>query len=98
VTAHREVEWLIGAGVPQDLGVIRFTALNDTDAQIPPQPLHASRPYPKREKLLQYASNVCIIRGRLRDERIDAAIDALIVLRTDVGIKTRLSDYRVRKP
>ena len=94
---------LIGAGVPQDWATHmighEITALNDTDhartlAVVLPSLIDDQREA-KREKLLQYASNVWNIREGSDDERIDAVIEATRGFFEQMGIKTRLGDYDV---
>jgi len=102
-TATMALNGLIGAGVPQDWATHmighEITALNDTDhartlAVVLPALLNDQREV-KREKLLQYASNVWNIREGSNDERIDAVIEATRGFFEQMGIKTRLGDYDV---
>lgn len=100
-TATMALNGLIGAGVPQDWATHmighEITALNDTDhartlAIVLPALLNDQREA-KREKLLQYATNVWNIQQGSDDERIDAVIDATRGFFEQMGIQTRLSDY-----
>lgn len=102
-TATMALNGLIGAGVPQDWATHmighEITALNDTDhartlAVVLPSLIDDQREA-KREKLLQYASNVWNIREGSDDERIDAVIEATRGFFEQMGIKTRLGDYDV---
>ncbi len=102
-TATLALNGLIGAGVPQDWATHmighEITALNGTDhartlAIVLPALLQDQRG-PKRDKLLQYASNVWDIHDGSDDTRIDAAIDATRAFFEQMGIKTRLGDYDV---
>lgn len=102
-TATMALNGLIGAGVPQDWASHmighEITALNDTDhartlAVVLPSLMNDQRG-PKREKLLQYASNVWGIHEGSDDVRIDAVIDATCGFFEQMGIKTRLGDYGI---
>ncbi|MCY1708991.1 iron-containing alcohol dehydrogenase [Pannonibacter sp. SL95] len=102
-TATLALNGLIGAGVPHDWAshmiAHEITALNDTDhartlAVVLPALLDDQRG-PKREKLLQYATNVWGISGGTEEARIDAVINATRNFFETLGIKTRLSDYGI---
>lgn len=94
---------LIGVGVPHDWASHmighEITALNDTDhartlAVVLPALMNDQRE-PKREKLLQYASNVWGITEGTEEARIDAVIEATRNFFEQLGIKTRLGDYGI---
>jgi len=77
-------------------------ALNDTDhartlAVVLPTLMNDQRE-PKREKLLQYATNVWGITEGTEEARIDAVIDATRGFFEQLGIKTHLSDYGIAAP
>jgi len=102
-TATMALNGLIGAGVPQDWATHmighEITALNDTDhartlAVVLPSLMNDQR-FSKREKLLQYASNVWNIRNGSDDDRIDAVINATRDFFEQMGIKTHLGDYNI---
>lgn len=94
---------LIGAGVPQDWATHmighELTALYGLDhaqtlAIVLPNMLRV-RKEGKRAKLLQYAQRVWNIDEGDEDARIDAAIDRTRDFFERMGVKTRLSDYRL---
>lgn len=102
-TATLALNGLIGAGVPHDWASHmighEITALNDTDhartlAVVLPALMNDQRE-PKREKLLQYASNVWGITEGTEEARIDAVIEATRNFFEQLGIKTRLGDYGI---
>ena len=94
---------LIGAGVPQDWSTHmighELTALYDIDhartlAIVLPANMQIRRDE-KREKLLQYAERVWQIVDGDEDQRIDAAIKRTRTFFEDLGLPTRLSDYKL---
>ncbi|WP_395824968.1 iron-containing alcohol dehydrogenase [Collimonas sp.] len=94
---------LIGAGVPQDWATHmmghELTAQYDIDhartlAIVLPSLLSVRRDS-KRAKLLQYAERVWHITEGSENERIDLAIERTRNFFESLGIKTRLSDYKL---
>jgi NADP-dependent alcohol dehydrogenase len=102
-TATLALNGLIGAGVPQDWSTHmighELTALYGLDhaqtlALVLPAMLRVRREA-KREKLLQYAERVWNIVEGSADERIEQAIARTEAFFRDVGVGTRLPDYRL---
>lgn len=102
-TACMALNGLIGAGVPQDWSTHmighELTALYDIDhartlAIVLPANMQIRRDE-KREKLLQYAERVWQIVDGDEDQRIDAAIKRTRTFFEDLGLPTRLSDYKL---
>lgn len=96
---------LIGAGVPQDWATHmvghELTALYDLDhaqtlAIVLPGMLKI-RKESKRAKLLQYAARVWHLTEGDEEARIDAAIAKTEQFFVAMGVKTRLSDYALKK-
>ena len=96
---------LISAGVPQDWTTHmighELTALYDIDhartlAVVLPSVMHVCRNR-KKEKLLQYADKVWSINKGNQKERIDTAIQRTRDFFEQLGVATRLSDYKVGK-
>lgn len=94
---------LIGAGVPQDWATHmighELTALYNLDhaqtlAVVMPSMLRA-RKETKRAKLLQFAERVWGLKGGDEDTRIEAAISKMETFFNDMGVGTRLSDYKL---
>lgn len=94
---------LIGAGVPQDWATHmvghELTALYGLDhaqtlAIVLPGMLHV-RKDAKRAKLLQYAQRVWNITGGDEDTRIEQAIERTRNFFEQMGVMTRLADYRL---
>jgi NADP-dependent alcohol dehydrogenase len=94
---------LIGAGVPQDWATHiighELTALHGLDhaqtlAIVLPSMLRV-RKESKRTKLLQYAVRVWNITEGDEDARIDEAIDRTQAFFEQMGVRTRLTDYRL---
>ena len=94
---------LIGAGVPQDWATHmighELTALYHLDhaqtlAVIMPSMLRA-RKESKRAKLLQFAERVWDLKRGDEDTRIEAAICQMETFFNDMGVKTRLTDYKL---
>ncbi|HZW14303.1 MAG TPA: iron-containing alcohol dehydrogenase [Noviherbaspirillum sp.] len=94
---------LIGAGVPQDWATHmvghELTALYGLDhaqtlAIVLPSMLRV-RKDSKRAKLLQYAARVWNITGGDEDSRIEQAIARTQNFFEQMGVKTRLADYRL---
>lgn len=94
---------LIGAGVPQDWTTHmighELTAMFGIDhgktlAILQPA-IWTVRKTQKRAKLLQYAERVLDIKEGTEDERIELAIKKTREFFESLGIKTRLSDYKV---
>jgi NADP-dependent alcohol dehydrogenase len=94
---------LIGAGVPQDWATHmvghEITALYGLDhaqtlAIVLPSMLQV-RKQGKRDKLLQYAERVWNITGGNEDARIDQAIQRTRDFFEQMGVKTRLTDYKL---
>ncbi|WP_228734648.1 iron-containing alcohol dehydrogenase [Xanthomonas euvesicatoria] len=94
---------VIRAGVPEDWSThmigLELTALFGLDhaqtlAVLLPSTLRVCREG-KRAKLLQYAERVWDITQGPEDARIDQAIEATHTFFTDLGVKTRLSDYGI---
>lgn len=102
-TATLALNGLIGAGVPQDWATHmighELTALYNIDhartLAIVQFGVWQVMREQKRDKLLQYATNVWGIHEGSEDERIDAAIKATEDFFHRLGIKTRLSDYNL---
>ena len=102
-TASMALNGLIGAGVPQDWSTHlighELTALHGIDhartlAIVLPANLQVRR-QEKREKLLQYAARVWQIVEGDEEQRIDAAISRTRTFFEQLGLPTRLSDYRL---
>ncbi len=102
-TACMALNGLIGAGVPQDWSTHmighELTALYNIDhartlAIVLPANMQVRRDE-KREKLLQYAKRVWNIIEGDEDQRIDAAIERTRTFFEDLGLPTRLSDYKL---
>ena len=102
-TACMALNGLIGAGVPQDWSTHmighELTALYNIDhartlAIVLPANMQVRRDE-KREKLLQYAERVWQIVDGDEDQRIDAAIERTRTFFEDLGLPTRLSDYKL---
>lgn len=102
-TATTALNGLIGAGVPQDWATHmighEITALHGLDhaqtlAIVLPA-MMSQRRDAKREKLLQYAERVWGLHTGGEYERIDASIDCTRAFFESLGVKTRLSDYRI---
>ena len=100
-TATLALNGLIGSGVPQDWATHmighELTALYHLDhaqtlAVIMPSMLRA-RKESKRAKLLQFAERVWNLKGGDDDTRIEAAITRMEAFFSQMGVKTRLSDY-----
>jgi NADP-dependent alcohol dehydrogenase len=94
---------LIGAGVPQDWATHlvghELTALYGLDhaqtlAILLPGMLRV-RKHAKRAKLLQYAQRVWNVTEGAEDARIDEAIRRTQAFFEQMGVKTRLADYRL---
>ena len=101
--ASMALNGLIGAGVPQDWSTHlighELTALYGIDhartlAIVLPANLQVRR-QEKREKLLQYAARVWQIVEGDEEQRIDAAISRTRTFFEQLGLPTRLSDYRL---
>ena len=101
--ASMALNGLIGAGVPQDWSTHlighELTALHGIDhartlAIVLPANLQVRR-QEKREKLLQYAARVWQIVEGDEEQRIDAAISRTRTFFEQLGLPTRLSDYRL---
>ncbi len=100
-TATLALNGLIGAGVPHDWATHmvghELTALYHLDhaqtlAVVMPSMLRV-RKASKRAKLLQFAERVWNLKGGDEDTRIEAAITRMEEFFTQMGVKTRLSDY-----
>ena len=100
-TATLALNGLIGSGVPQDWATHmighELTALYHLDhaqtlAVVMPSMLRA-RKESKRAKLLQFAERVWNLKGGDDDTRIEAAITRMEAFFSQMGVKTRLSDY-----
>jgi NADP-dependent alcohol dehydrogenase len=96
----------IGIGVPQDWSTHmighEITALYGLDhaqtlAIVLPAMLQARKEH-KREKLLQFATNVWGLVDKNEDDRIDKAIEATREFFEKLGVATHLSDYGIEKP
>jgi NADP-dependent alcohol dehydrogenase len=96
---------LIGAGVPQDWATHmighELTAMFGIDhgqslAIVLPALLEV-RKDKKRAKLIQYAERVWNIDEKAEDKKIDLAISKTREFFEDLGVKTHLSDYGVKK-
>ena len=96
---------LIGAGVPQDWATHRIgheiTARFDIDhartlAIVLPSLLRECRA-DKHDKLLQYAERIWRITEGTENERIEKAIAATVKFFESLGIKTKFSDYGIKK-
>ena len=104
-TATLALNGLIGAGVPQDWATHmlghEITALHGLDhaqtlAIILPAMLQVRREE-KHDKLLQYAERVWRLRDGNDDGRIDQAIELTRIFFESLNVKTRLSDYGIKK-
>ncbi len=102
-TATLALNGLIGAGVPQDWATHmighEITALHGLDhaqtlAIVLPGILQEQRDS-KHKKLLQYAERVWQITEGDEASRIDQAIEQTRLFFEQMGVKTRLSDYRI---
>ncbi|NLJ91475.1 MAG: iron-containing alcohol dehydrogenase [Aeromonadales bacterium] len=102
-TATLALNGLIGAGVPQDWATHmlghELTALYNLDhaqtlAIILPEMLR-QRKTTKLDKLVQYAERVWGINQGSDDDKAEAAIERTREFFESLGIKTRLSDYRL---
>lgn len=103
--ATNALNGLIGAGVPQDWTVHmighELTAMFGIDhaqtlAVVLPGVWKVRRDK-KREKLLQYARRVLNISEKNEDKAIDLAIEKTVSFFESLGVKTKLSDYGVKK-
>jgi len=104
-SATMALNGLIGCGVPGDWSVHsighELTAFHGIDhartlAIVLPGLWKALREE-KKQKLLQYGYRVWNIKTGTDDERVDAAISKTEKFFESLGIKTRLSDYGVKK-
>lgn len=102
-SASLALNGLIGAGVPQDWATHmighEITALHGLDhaqtlAVVLPAMLNLRRKS-KHEKLLQYAERIWHINTGTEEERVEAAIQKTREFFECLGMKTRLSEYRI---
>ena len=102
-SASLALNGLIGAGVPQDWATHmighEITALHGLDhaqtlAVVLPAMLDLRRKS-KHEKLLQYAERIWHINTGTEEERVEAAIQKTRAFFESLGMKTRLSEYRI---
>ncbi|MBB1488575.1 iron-containing alcohol dehydrogenase [Oceanospirillum sediminis] len=104
-SATMALNGLIGSGVPHDWSTHfighELTALHNMDhgqtlAVILPA-MMAEKREQKREKLLQYASEVWKINDGDEEGRIDQAIEATRAFFESLGVSTRLSSYGIKQ-
>jgi NADP-dependent alcohol dehydrogenase len=105
LSATMALNGLIQTGVPGDWSVHsighELTALHGIDhartlAIVLPG-LWKTLKEEKKDKLLQYGKRVWNITSGTEDERVQSAIDKTVTFFESLGIKTRLSDYGVKK-
>ena len=94
---------IIGVGVPQDWATHaighELTAFHGIDhartlAIVMPGIMNIKRKS-KKEKILQYGERIWGIKNGSDDDRIDKTIQKTVDFFESLGIKTRLSDYKV---